>query len=63
MYEAQCRATLEDLKGFEVIYWDAPGSTTKAKGKAEFKAEVNGAIGSVDEVEKGLERGEVELQV
>jgi hypothetical protein len=59
MYEEQCRATLADFKGFEVEYED--GHAPQQLSEGELKKEVDGAIGTADELEKGIERKEVRI--
>ncbi len=59
MYEQQCRATLVDMKGFEVEYLD--GHHPDQQSTDEMKEQVDGALGDVDKLETNVESGEVRI--
>ena len=59
MYEEQCRATLVDMKGFEVEYLD--GHAPETQSADEIKADVGGALGDVAKLETKVESGEVRI--
>ena len=63
MYEEQCRATLVDMKGFEVEYHnrDNGPSETQTQSAKEIEKEVDEALGDINRLEAEVESGEVRI--